>query len=257
MAKGRLALPSDLVHDRIRRQLGAAAPPAEAPLVLIGRDGRRRVVLAADRAAHAAGLRVGMPVTKAQALTPGLIVKDADPAARREKRSNASPSGRCKHYAPMSPPTSTTDRHRRHWARRIFMARRRHAAGDGRAGSPPPASPPAPPSPAAGGAAHALARFAARPAIVIPPGQERESDPGSAIRRLPPAEGYGRRPSRPRFEIVSELRPRLARRSPCASVPNLAAASIRPWDGSVSRSIRCDRRTLLRFDASLLNDRGG
>ena len=27
--------------DRIRRQLAAAAPPAEAPLVLIGRDGRR------------------------------------------------------------------------------------------------------------------------------------------------------------------------------------------------------------------------
>ncbi len=70
--------------DRIRRQLGAAAPPAEAPLVLIGRDGRRRLVLAVDRAAQAAGLRVGMPVTKAQALTPGLIVKDADPEADAE-----------------------------------------------------------------------------------------------------------------------------------------------------------------------------
>ena len=50
--------------DRLRRKAGDAAPPAEAPLVLIGRDGNRRVVLAADAAAHAAGLRVGMPVTR-------------------------------------------------------------------------------------------------------------------------------------------------------------------------------------------------
>jgi protein ImuB len=57
--------------------------PVEAPLVLIGRDGRRRVVLAADAAAHRAGLRVGMPATKAQALVPGLIVKDAAPASHR------------------------------------------------------------------------------------------------------------------------------------------------------------------------------
>jgi protein ImuB len=67
--------------DRVRRNLGVAAPPAEAPLVLIGREGRRRVVLAADRAARRAGLRVGMPVTKAQALVKDLIVKDAEPAA--------------------------------------------------------------------------------------------------------------------------------------------------------------------------------
>ncbi|RUV54403.1 DNA polymerase Y family protein, partial [Mesorhizobium sp. M5C.F.Ca.IN.020.14.1.1] len=41
--------------DRLRRKAGDAAPPAEAPLVLIGRDGSRRVVLAADAAAQAAG----------------------------------------------------------------------------------------------------------------------------------------------------------------------------------------------------------
>lgn len=40
--------------DRLRRKAGDAAPPAEAPLVLIGRDGSRRVVLAAHAAAHAA-----------------------------------------------------------------------------------------------------------------------------------------------------------------------------------------------------------
>jgi protein ImuB len=61
--------------------LGAAAPPVEAPLVLTGRDGRRRVVLALDTAARRAGLRIGMPAAKAQALVPGLILRDADPAA--------------------------------------------------------------------------------------------------------------------------------------------------------------------------------
>lgn len=70
--------------DRLRRKGGDATPPVEAPLVLIGREGNRRVVLAADAAAHAAGLRVGMPVTKAQALLPGLIVQDADPCADAE-----------------------------------------------------------------------------------------------------------------------------------------------------------------------------
>ncbi len=50
------------------------------PLVLVGRDGNRRVVTAADRLAEDAGLHVGMPATKAQALVPGLAVLDADPA---------------------------------------------------------------------------------------------------------------------------------------------------------------------------------
>lgn len=53
--------------------------PPDRPLVLVGRDGQRRVVLAADLNAQSAGLRVGMPATKAQALVPGLIVQDARP----------------------------------------------------------------------------------------------------------------------------------------------------------------------------------
>src|SRR5262249_39790452 len=43
-----------------------------------------RVVLAADAAAQRAGLRLGMPVTKAQALVPGLIVNEADPSGDAE-----------------------------------------------------------------------------------------------------------------------------------------------------------------------------
>ncbi|MFT9256840.1 MAG: DUF6504 family protein [Acetobacter sp.] len=53
--------------------------------MLAGREGSRRVVLAADRAARRTGLAVGMPVAKAQALLPGLTViparQDEDRAA--------------------------------------------------------------------------------------------------------------------------------------------------------------------------------
>src|SRR5271163_3776390 len=73
-----------LSTDRVRRKAGAIAPPAETPLILVGRDGRRRVVLAADAAAQAAGLRVGMPASKAQALVQGLVIQDADPTADAE-----------------------------------------------------------------------------------------------------------------------------------------------------------------------------
>ena len=41
-------------------------------------------MLAADAAAQAAGLRVGMPATKAQALVQGLVIQDADPAGDAE-----------------------------------------------------------------------------------------------------------------------------------------------------------------------------
>jgi protein ImuB len=49
--------------------------------VLVGRDGRRRVILAADAVAHKAGLRIGMPASKAQAMVPNLAIQDADPEA--------------------------------------------------------------------------------------------------------------------------------------------------------------------------------
>jgi protein ImuB len=43
--------------DRLRRKFGNAAPPADTPLVLIGREGKQQVALAADAAAPRAGLR--------------------------------------------------------------------------------------------------------------------------------------------------------------------------------------------------------
>lgn len=52
--------------------------PPEVPLILKGSDGRRRVVLEADRAAEALGIHIGMPVAKAQVLVADLVIHDAD-----------------------------------------------------------------------------------------------------------------------------------------------------------------------------------
>lgn len=66
--------------DRLRRKLGASAPAADTPIILFGRQGRRREVLALDAAAQAAGLRIGMPASKAQVLVPGLVSLELEPA---------------------------------------------------------------------------------------------------------------------------------------------------------------------------------
>ncbi len=65
--------------DRLRRKSPGAAPPAEVPLVLLGRDGSRRVVVAADERRRAPGCTSARPRRKAQALVPGLAILDADP----------------------------------------------------------------------------------------------------------------------------------------------------------------------------------
>jgi protein ImuB len=67
--------------DRLRRQMGDAAPPPERPLVIAGRDGRRRAVIAADRAAQALGVLPGLALAQAQARVPDLHIEPADPAA--------------------------------------------------------------------------------------------------------------------------------------------------------------------------------
>lgn len=51
------------------------------PLVLVHREGGRRVLCATDPAARRLGLTRGMAAAKAQALVPGLAVLPADPAA--------------------------------------------------------------------------------------------------------------------------------------------------------------------------------
>jgi len=70
--------------DRYRRKLANFAPPPEAPIVMVGRDGSRRVVLGADRAARMAGLSVGMAASQAQAMIPGLLMQEADPVGDSE-----------------------------------------------------------------------------------------------------------------------------------------------------------------------------
>lgn len=66
--------------DRLRRKSGASqaeAPPG--PLATALPDHGRKVIAAIDEAAHAAGIRPGMTVTKARSLVPELVVADADP----------------------------------------------------------------------------------------------------------------------------------------------------------------------------------
>jgi protein ImuB len=70
--------------DRLRRRLGDAAPDPALPLVLVGQTGNRREVTAANLVALQAGLRIGMPATKALALVKELVIQHADPAADAE-----------------------------------------------------------------------------------------------------------------------------------------------------------------------------
>jgi protein ImuB len=70
--------------DRLRRAQGAAPEgrtaeiSPDAPLVLAQRIGNRRLVYAANAAARAAGLKPGMAVAQAQALVPELGIRDAE-----------------------------------------------------------------------------------------------------------------------------------------------------------------------------------
>ncbi|QFY63527.1 DNA polymerase Y family protein (plasmid) [Rhizobium grahamii] len=69
----------DLPTERIRR--ADPSIPAEQPIAVIARSGSKRWVSAADAAARKAGVRVGMPAAKAQALFRGLMLEDANQAA--------------------------------------------------------------------------------------------------------------------------------------------------------------------------------
>ncbi|TPL35749.1 DNA polymerase Y family protein [Mesorhizobium sp. B2-4-8] len=172
--------------DRLRRKAGDAAPPAEAPLVLIGREGNRRVVLAADAAAQAAGLRAGMPVSKAQVLVPDLLIQDADPAADADGLERLAIW--LLRLAPIVAPDSpdgiiidSTGADHLHGGENAMLAGllgrltmsgvvARAAIAD------------------TWGAAHALARYAARPTIIVSPGHSRDAVaplPLTALRLTP------------------------------------------------------------------------
>jgi protein ImuB len=70
--------------DRLRRKMGAAAPDAAMPVVLVSQTRRRREVVAANATAIQAGLCIGMPATKAQALVKELVTEHANPTADAE-----------------------------------------------------------------------------------------------------------------------------------------------------------------------------
>lgn len=155
--------------DRARRKSGNAAPPRDVPLVLAGDNGRRREILAADAAAQAAGLRVSMPATKAQALVPGLVMLEADPAADLEALGRLAVWA-LRRYAPVvsvDPPDGlvidTTGADHLHGGEEAMlndMVVRLAASGiEARAAVAD-----------TWGAAHAFARHLARPAFVSPRG---------------------------------------------------------------------------------------
>ncbi|MGO7530867.1 Y-family DNA polymerase [Rhizobium leguminosarum] len=69
----------DLPTDRIRR--ADPAIPVDQAIAVVSKSGSKRWVSAADPAARKAGVHVGMPAAKAQALFQGLRMIDADAAA--------------------------------------------------------------------------------------------------------------------------------------------------------------------------------
>jgi protein ImuB len=158
--------------------MGAAAPDAALPLVLVGQSGRRCEVVAANAAAFQVGLRVGMPATKAQALVKELLIHHADPAADAEALERLAVWAL--RYSPMVAAddpdglvidaTGASHLHGGDDAMLADMVARLEAVGlTARAAMADTR-----------GAAHALARFAARPALVVP---ERES--AERIKTLP------------------------------------------------------------------------
>src|SRR6195952_652859 len=152
--------------DRLRRKMGAAAPDAAVPLVLVGQTGRRREVTAANAAALKAGLRIGMPATKAQALVKELVIHHADAVADAEALERLAVWAL--RYSPIVAAddpdglvidaTGASHLHGGEGAILLDMISRLEAVGmTARAAMADTR-----------GAAHALARFSARPGLVVP-----------------------------------------------------------------------------------------
>jgi protein ImuB len=128
------------------------------------------VVLAMDAAARHADLRIGMPAAKAQALVPGLIVRDMEPAADAEAL-NRLALWALRHYAPIvaaDPPDglvidTTGAAHLYDGEDAMLKGMVARLAASGIAACAAIAD--------SWGAAYALARYGARPVLVIPMGE--------------------------------------------------------------------------------------
>jgi protein ImuB len=164
--------------DRLRRKMGAAAPDASLPLVLVSQTGRRREVTAANAAAIETGLRIGMPATKAQALVKELVIHHADPVADTEALERLAVWAL--RYSPIVAAdrpdglivdaTGASHLHGGEVTMLTDMISRLETVGIAARAAMADTR----------GAAHALARFAARPSLVVP---ERES--ADRIKPLP------------------------------------------------------------------------
>jgi protein ImuB len=130
--------------------------------------------MAADQAARKAGVSVGMPATKAQALVSDLVIKDAEPEADLEALDRLA-LWALRRYAPIvaaDPPdglmidiTGASHLHGGETAVLTDMVERLKSAGiTARAAMAD-----------SWGAAHGLARFAARPSLVIPAGESADA----------------------------------------------------------------------------------
>ena len=150
---------------------GDAAPPADAPLVVVGREGSKRLVTAADAAAIALGVRVGMPAAKAQALVAGLTIRDADPVGDAEALERLAlwvlqriaPIVAADHPDGIVIDTTGAD-HLHGGEAAMLDGLLGRLAMSGIAAQAAIAD--------TWGAAHALARFAARPTVIAPPGHD-------------------------------------------------------------------------------------
>ena len=172
--------------------------------MLTGRDSNRRIVFAADRAALALGIRVGMPASKAQALVTGLVTQDAEPEADRDALDRLA-LWALRRYSPIvaaDPPdglvidaTGAAHLHGGEQAMLADMLERLARSGIAARASIADSW----------GAAHALARFADRSMVVTPAGRGAEAMmplPIEALRLAPDIIGSLRRLG---FKHVADL----------------------------------------------------
>lgn len=178
--------------------------PPEVPLVLKGSEDRQRVVLAADRAAEAAGIRTGMPVAKAQILVHGLVVHDADLAGDAADLETLA-RWALRTYSPLAAADSPNGvvmeisgaAHLHGGETALLEGLVRALADKGFEARAAVAD--------TLGAAHALARFVPRPVMVLPKGEGGRALPGLPIAALRLSSGMAESLNVLGFETVRDL----------------------------------------------------